>query len=45
MSHGTMVPKPGREGDKSTKVTTQPVRLPRDIQGQNRKGNGDPYKR
>lgn len=30
--------KPSRKGEKSIKVTTQPVRLPRNVDGQNRKG-------
>lgn len=29
---------------RSFKVTTAPVRLDRDVRGQNRKGLGDPYK-
>ena len=33
--------KPGREGQQSYRVTTQPIRLPRDPAGQNRRGTGN----
>lgn len=35
--HGATI-KPSRRGEQSIKVTTRPVRLPRNVAGQNRKG-------
>ncbi len=37
-----MPPAADREGENSTRITTQPIRLPRDIRGQNRTGRGHP---
>lgn len=36
--------KPERVGEGSIRMTTQSVRLPRNIAGQNRRGLGNPFK-
>jgi len=37
--------KPERQGEKSIKMTTATVRLPQNVKGQNRTGNGNPNQR
>lgn len=37
-------PAPNRKGDRDVRMVVQPVRLPRNVAGQNKKGNRNPWK-